>query len=171
MPNSRRFHYRIKIFSKLVNYLHFSNLDIFPLFTSIIEMKSNLDQLTESLRLSVTESQKAWHVFSLIIFIGKPAPISDLASQCTLFPASPDIISSLCSIPSSPITLSDDKHLVAISSIGLSFFAAYIARNFTVADAFTSLPIPFRNFPKIWLCKRDRYGNFQNEPFFHFFLV
>ncbi|KAG8476845.1 hypothetical protein CXB51_030155 [Gossypium anomalum] len=122
-------------------------------------MKSNLDQLTESLSLSATESQKAWHVFSLIIFIGKPAPISDLASQCTLFPASPDIIFSLCSIPNSPITLSDDKHLVAISSIGLSVFAAYIARNFTVADAFTSLPVPFRNFPKIWLCKRDRYAS------------
>ncbi|PPD67916.1 hypothetical protein GOBAR_DD35215 [Gossypium barbadense] len=122
-------------------------------------MKSNLDQLTESLSLSATESQKAWHVFSLIIFIGKPAPISDLASQCTLFPVSPDIIFSLCSIPNSPITLSDDKHLVAISSIGLSFFAAYIARNFTVADAFTSLPVPFRNFPKIWLCKRDRYAS------------
>ncbi|KHG11087.1 Shaggy-related protein kinase iota [Gossypium arboreum] len=122
-------------------------------------MKSNLDQLTESLKLSATESQKAWHVFSLIIFIGKPAPISDLASQCTLFPASPDIIFSLCSIPNSPITLSDDKHRVAISSIGLSFFAAYIARNFTVADAFTSLPVPFRNFPKIWLCKRDRYAS------------
>ncbi|XP_040961397.1 cell division cycle 7-related protein kinase isoform X4 [Gossypium hirsutum] len=122
-------------------------------------MKSNLDQLTESLSLSATESQKAWHVFSLIIFIGKPAPISDLASQCTLFPVSPDIIFSLCSIPNSPITLSDDKHLVALSSIGLSFFAAYIARNFTVADAFTSLPVPSRNFPEIRLCKRDRYAS------------
>ncbi|XP_012488805.1 uncharacterized protein LOC105801975 isoform X2 [Gossypium raimondii] len=122
-------------------------------------MKSNLDQLTESLSLSATESQKAWHVFSLIIFIGKPAPISDLASQCTLFPVSPDIIFSLCSIPNSPITLSDDKHLVAISSIGLSFFAAYIARNFTVADAFTSLPVPSRNFPEIRVCKRDRYAS------------
>ncbi|MBA0740921.1 hypothetical protein Gogos_014104 [Gossypium gossypioides] len=128
-------------------------------------MKSNLDQLTESLSLSATESQKAWHVFSLIIFIGKPAPISDLASQCTLFPASPDIIFSLCSIPNSPITLSDDKHLVAISSIGLSFFAAYIAQNFTVADAFTSLPFPFRNFPEIRLCKRDRYVKFSASDF------
>ncbi|GMJ11008.1 hypothetical protein like AT4G16970 [Hibiscus trionum] len=119
-------------------------------------MKSNYGQLTESLSLSATESQKAWYLFSLVVSIGKPTPLSDLASQCILFPASPAIISSLCSIPNSPITLSNNKHLVAISSIGLSYFAAYLARNFTVADAFTSLPIRFDSVSNIWLSKRNR---------------
>ncbi|XWS49160.1 hypothetical protein CRYUN_Cryun13aG0139900 [Craigia yunnanensis] len=119
-------------------------------------MKSNLEQLTESLSLSATESEKAWHVFSLLVFIGKPTPLPDLASRCTLFPASPTLVSSLCSVPNSPITLSNDKHFVAISSIGLSFFVVYLSRNFTVAAAFTSPPIRFRGFPKIWLSKRKR---------------
>ncbi|KAK8692887.1 hypothetical protein V6N13_070491 [Hibiscus sabdariffa] len=119
-------------------------------------MKSSSDQLTESLSLSATESQKAWHVFSLLVFIGKPTPIPDLASQCTLFAASPATISSLCSIPNSPITLSSNKHLVAISSIGISFFAAYLTRNFNVADAFISMPTRFGSISNIWLHKRNR---------------
>ncbi|KAK8703206.1 hypothetical protein V6N13_021532 [Hibiscus sabdariffa] len=118
-------------------------------------MRSSSDQLTESLSLSATESQKAWHVFSLLVFIGRPTPIPDLASQCTLFAASPATISSLCSIPNSPITLSSNKHLVAISSIGISFFAAYLSRNFNVADAFISMPIRFGSIPNIWLHKRN----------------
>ncbi|XVF13468.1 hypothetical protein REPUB_Repub08aG0210300 [Reevesia pubescens] len=119
-------------------------------------MKSNSEQLTESLSLSAPDSQKAWHIFSLIVFIGKPTPLSELAYRCTLFPASPALISSLCCIPNSPITLSNNNHVVAISSIGLSFFAAYFARNFSVADAFTSSPIRFGGFPKICLGKRKR---------------
>ncbi|XP_022737174.1 probable serine/threonine-protein kinase cdc7 [Durio zibethinus] len=119
-------------------------------------MKCNSEQLTESQSLSATESQKAWHIFSLLVFVGKPIPLPDLASQCTLFPTSPALISSLCRIPNSPITLSNDKHFVAISSIGLSFFATYFARNFAVADAFTSQHIRFGRSPKIWLGKRKR---------------
>ncbi|KAE8699889.1 Kinase superfamily protein, putative isoform 2 [Hibiscus syriacus] len=127
-------------------------------------MKSNSDQLTEPLSLSATESQKAWYIFSLIVSIGKPTPLPDLASRCTLFSTSPAIISSLCSISNSPITLSNDKHLVAISSIGLSYFAAYLARNYTVADAFTSLPNRFGSSPNIWLRKRNRYAaNFSED--------
>ncbi|GMJ15081.1 hypothetical protein like AT4G16970 [Hibiscus trionum] len=127
-------------------------------------MKSNSDQLTESLSLSATESQKAWHLFSLLVFTGKPTPLPDLASQCTLFAASPAIISSLCSIPNSPITLSNDKHLVAISSIGISFFAAYLSRNFTVVNAFTSQPIRFGSFPYIGIHKRNRdVANFSED--------
>ncbi|XWS38641.1 hypothetical protein CRYUN_Cryun19dG0148300 [Craigia yunnanensis] len=126
-------------------------------------MKSNSEQLTESLSLSATDSQKAWHIFSLIVFIGKPTPLPDLASRCTLFPASLALISSLCSIPNSPITLSKNKHFVAISSIGLSFFAAYLAQNFTVADAFTWPPIRLGGFPKIWLGKRKRDEDDEKE--------
>ncbi|XP_007039704.2 PREDICTED: uncharacterized protein LOC18606179 [Theobroma cacao] len=118
-------------------------------------MKSDSEQLTESLILPASESQKAWHIFSLLVFIGKPTPLWELASQCTLFPASPALISSLCSISNSPITLSN-KYFVAISSTGLSFFASYLGRNFTVAEAFTSSPIRFGGFQKIWLGKRKR---------------
>ncbi|KAL4353662.1 hypothetical protein GQ457_06G037500 [Hibiscus cannabinus] len=127
-------------------------------------MKSNYDQLTESLSLSATESQKAWYIFSLIVSIGKPTPLPYIASQCTLFSVSPAIICSLCSIPNSPITLSNDKHLVAISSIGFSYFAAYLSRNFTVADAFTRLPSRSDSFSNIWLRKRNRdVANFSED--------
>ncbi|XP_039011843.1 LOW QUALITY PROTEIN: uncharacterized protein LOC120140918 [Hibiscus syriacus] len=118
-------------------------------------------RVTKSLSHGVS---KGLVCFSLIVSIGKPTPLPDLASQCTLFSASSAIISSLRSIPNSPITLSNDKHLVVISSIGLSYFAAYLARNFTVADAFTSLPIRFGSFSNIWLRKRDRdAANFSED--------
>ncbi|KAH1106457.1 hypothetical protein J1N35_010225 [Gossypium stocksii] len=119
-------------------------------------MKSNSEQLADSPSLSAPEFHKAWHIFSLLVFIGKPASLPDLASQCTLFPASPAIIASLCSIPHSPITLLSNKHFVAISSIGLSFLAAYIAPIFTVANFFASHPILFGGPQKIWFCKRKR---------------
>ncbi|XVF52536.1 hypothetical protein PTKIN_Ptkin05aG0026300 [Pterospermum kingtungense] len=126
-------------------------------------MRSNSERLTESLRLSATDSQKAWHIFSLIVFNGKPAPLADLASKCTLFPASPSLISSLCFIPNSPITLLNNDRFVGISSIGLSFFATYLAQNFTVADAFAWPPVRFGGFTKIWLGKRKREDDEHRE--------
>ncbi|OMP07245.1 hypothetical protein COLO4_07512 [Corchorus olitorius] len=119
-------------------------------------MNRDSERLTDSLILSATESDKAWHIFSLLVLIGKPTSLPDLCFRCTLFPASAAFISSLCSIPNSPITLLNDNQFVAISSTGLSFFAAYLARNFTVVDAFKSSPIRSGGFPEIRLGKRKR---------------
>lgn len=129
-------------------------------------------KLAESLCLSATDSadsQRAWHIFSLLVFIGKPTPLRDLASKCTLFPASPTLIYSLCFIQNSPITLSNNNRFVAISSIGLSIFATYLAQNFTVANAFTWPPVRFGGLTKIWLGKRQREGISKNKHAFYFY--
>ncbi|XP_031387415.1 uncharacterized protein LOC116200699 [Punica granatum] len=51
------------------------------------------------------QSQKAWHLFSLLLSLGRPAHLLELASLCTLFPAPPELIRFLCEIPYSPIQL------------------------------------------------------------------
>lgn len=65
-------------------------------------------------------SQKAWHLLSLLFTIGRPARRSELAACCTLFPTSPRVVRSLCSIPHSPIFLTSDLFVVP-SLVALQF--------------------------------------------------
>ncbi|EEF30604.1 cell division control protein, putative [Ricinus communis] len=91
--------------------------------------------------LSTTESnsdlQKAWHLLSLLLSIGHLTSPHELASLCTLFPTTPDLVEFLCSIPHSPLTLTTGNEgiLVTISVIGLLAFCRF-ASNFNLADAF-----------------------------------
>lgn len=65
------------------------------------------DQLAAEPKLT-DELQKAWHLFSILLSLGRPALPRQLASLCTLFPASPDLVQDLCRIPNSPICLKDN---------------------------------------------------------------
>ncbi|XP_038726097.1 uncharacterized protein LOC120017099 [Tripterygium wilfordii] len=74
--------------------------------------------------LSVTDLQrKAWHLVALIVQIGRPSLPRELASRCSLFPASPDLIEFLCFLPNSPVALTEDNNnhnfFVTISLPGL----------------------------------------------------
>ncbi|XXG78028.1 hypothetical protein AAC387_Pa08g2055 [Persea americana] len=69
---------------------------------------------SESHRSSSIEIEKAWHLFSLLLRLGRPARPSEIAARCSLFSATPDFVEFLCSIPDSPLFLTRDL-LVTIS--------------------------------------------------------
>ncbi|GAY62159.1 hypothetical protein CUMW_215600 [Citrus unshiu] len=81
-------------------------------------------------------SEKAWHILALLLSQRRPVRLAEIAPRCTLFHATPDLIQSLCLIPNSPISLSDDLY-VTLSPIALLTFAKIVANNFCVFDALT----------------------------------
>ncbi|KAK4746523.1 hypothetical protein SAY87_012835 [Trapa incisa] len=79
--------------------------------------------LPEPEALAVTDrSQKAWHLFSILLSLGRPAHSFELASICTLFHARPEIIRLLCEIPSSPICLRSDFFVTPSLTSLVDFF-------------------------------------------------
>ncbi|KAJ4847994.1 hypothetical protein Tsubulata_035864 [Turnera subulata] len=92
---------------------------------------------------SDTDAQhKAWHILSVLLSIGRPAPPAELASRCALFCATPDLIRSLCYFPNSPLALSPDGDEVTASLLG--FFALKrFASRFGFSGSFTT-PIRIR---------------------------
>ncbi|XP_020534291.1 uncharacterized protein LOC105632339 isoform X2 [Jatropha curcas] len=100
-----------------------------------------LDSVSAVTNTADSESQKAWYILALLISIGRPTSTLELASRCTLFRATPEIIRSLCSIPNSPITLtssnSSNGFFVTVSLIGLFAFQRFIS-NINLTDAFVN---------------------------------
>ncbi|TQE08597.1 hypothetical protein C1H46_005773 [Malus baccata] len=75
---------------------------------------------------TISESEKAWYLFSLLLQLGSPTHLSELASRCKLFPASPHLVRSLCSIPRSPLYLSGQLYVTpSLASLAtfLEFFS------------------------------------------------
>ncbi|KAF8032718.1 hypothetical protein BT93_D1591 [Corymbia citriodora subsp. variegata] len=72
-----------------------------------------------------SDSEKAWHLLSLLLSLGRPSSPLELASRCELFPAPPKLIRRLCDLPSSPIHLTDDL-LVTLSSAALISLARFL---------------------------------------------
>ncbi|KAL9405967.1 hypothetical protein Peur_002939 [Populus x canadensis] len=133
-----------------------------------------IDSLTTTTTTTTTESdlqEKAWHILALLLSIGNPTPAPDLASHCTLFNASPDLIESLCSVPNSPITLtsnhdnSSDNFLVTISPLGLLALNQFLS-NFNLIEAFATriwhaicgLEVPLEDLVRMYFRKRKRIG-------------
>ncbi|KAJ7011330.1 hypothetical protein NC653_001685 [Populus alba x Populus x berolinensis] len=128
-----------------------------------------IDSLTTTTESDLQE--KAWHILALLLSIGNPTPAPDLASHCTLFNASPDLIESLCSIPNSPITLtsnhdnSSDNFLVTISPLGLFALNQFLS-NFILIEAFATriwhaicdLEVPLEDLVRMYFRKRKRIG-------------
>ncbi|XP_074337972.1 uncharacterized protein LOC141675156 isoform X2 [Apium graveolens] len=69
---------------------------------------------------------KAWHLLSLLLTIGRPVRLPDLASRCTLFRASPEFVQFLCSIPKSPLLLTESG-FVSISSVAYLDFVRFLS--------------------------------------------
>ncbi|XP_011047571.1 PREDICTED: uncharacterized protein LOC105141889 isoform X2 [Populus euphratica] len=128
-----------------------------------------IDSLTTTTESDLQE--KAWHILALLLSIGNPTPAPDLASHCTLFNASPDLIESLCSISNSPITLtssydnSSDNFLVTISPLGLFALNQFLS-NFNLIEAFATriwhaicgLEVPLEDLVRMYFRKRKRIG-------------
>ncbi|TXG51220.1 hypothetical protein EZV62_023744 [Acer yangbiense] len=81
-----------------------------------------------------SSTEKAWHVVALLLSLGRPACPAEVASRCTLFLATPDLIVSLCLAPNSPISLTNDLY-VTLSLNALLRFAEFVSRNFAVTGA------------------------------------
>ncbi|VFQ70516.1 unnamed protein product [Cuscuta campestris] len=87
---------------------------------------------------ALTDSEKAWHVFALLLAIRRPAQPAELASICTFFRATPDLIGYLCSIPCSPIHLTPD-YIVTFSPAVYMIFAKFIAYVNAIASVLPGL--------------------------------
>ncbi|TYK24712.1 putative serine/threonine-protein kinase cdc7 isoform X1 [Cucumis melo var. makuwa] len=76
---------------------------------------------------STVELQKAWYLFTILLDIGRPASVEELAVRCELFSATACIVRYLCEIPDSPICLGDDD-LVYISIVAISAMGRYFSK-------------------------------------------
>ncbi|KAF3649350.1 putative vesicle-associated protein 2-1-like [Capsicum annuum] len=84
-------------------------------------------QLTSlSTTTAISDINKAWHIFALLLSTGRPAQLSELSSKCNLFSASPEYIEFLCSIPNSPIHLTSN-YFVTFSKIGFKSTVEFFA--------------------------------------------
>ncbi|XP_044486162.1 uncharacterized protein LOC123211474 [Mangifera indica] len=81
-----------------------------------------------------SSSEKAWHVLALLLSLGRPAPLAEISSRCTLFHATPDLIHSLCQIPYSPISLKKDFSVTPSVSAFMSF-TEFVAKNIVLLDS------------------------------------
>lgn len=87
---------------------------------------------------TLTDLQKAWHVFALLMSIRRPALPAELASHCTLFPTTPDFVEFLCTIPYSPLHLTTNA-LVTFSPVVCITFAKFVACVNEIAAVFPGL--------------------------------
>ncbi|KAJ0048440.1 hypothetical protein Pint_15773 [Pistacia integerrima] len=87
-------------------------------------------------RQLTTESSpdKAWHILALLLSLGRPASLAEISSRCTLFPATPNLIHSLCQIPYSPISLTKDFS-VTLSVTAFLSFTELVAKNIVPLDS------------------------------------
>ncbi|PON64619.1 Serine/threonine protein kinase [Parasponia andersonii] len=76
------------------------------------------------------DSHKARHFLALLLRLGRPARLSELASLCTLFPASPEFVHYLCSIPNSPISLTGDLYVTPSPVAAIAFAQSAAISNF-----------------------------------------
>ncbi|XP_022933036.1 serine/threonine-protein kinase RIM15-like isoform X2 [Cucurbita moschata] len=92
---------------------------------------------------TTVELQKAWYLFTILLDIGRPASVEELAVRCELFRATPDFVRYLCQISASPICIVDDAlvfiSIIAVSAVGRYFSKAtngwgFLRRDFGVLE-------------------------------------
>lgn len=74
-----------------------------------------------------TYTEKAWHLASILLFLGRPASVHELSGRCSLFRATPEIVAFFCSIPNSPLRLTANSFVVLSMSVFVAcgeFFAS-----------------------------------------------
>ena len=92
-----------------------------------METRSNDSELSTT---TSSDSHKARHFLALLLRLGRPARPPELASLCTSFPASPELVYYLCSIPNSPISLTADLYVTLSPVAALAFFDSPAISNF-----------------------------------------
>ncbi|KAF4374788.1 hypothetical protein F8388_020309 [Cannabis sativa] len=80
-----------------------------------------------------SDYHKASHFLVLLLRFGRPARPPLLASLCTLFPSSPDLVHYLCSIPNSPISLTGDLFVIPSPVASRAFIQSAAITNFVNA--------------------------------------
>ncbi|CAN1333808.1 Cell division cycle 7-related protein kinase [Linum perenne] len=90
----------------------------------------------DSTSVATADCQKAWYLLYIILSIGRPAAtIQELASLCFPFRATSELVLRLCSLPNSPIELTDcgdddggngNGVYVAVSELGMSTMRKFV---------------------------------------------
>ncbi|KAF3448256.1 hypothetical protein FNV43_RR08969 [Rhamnella rubrinervis] len=102
-----------------------------------------------------SNSDKARHLLALVISLGRPARPPELASRCTSFPASSELVQSLCSIPDSPLALTEDLYVKPSPAALIAFESG--AGNSNLFNSRMVLPrqllvAPVRGVDPMWNC-------------------
>ncbi|KAL5560514.1 hypothetical protein UlMin_036725 [Ulmus minor] len=101
------------------------------------------------------ESEKAWHILTILLSIGGPASPAELACKCQLFKATPDFVRFLCSIPNSPIHLMDNG-VVTVSMAAVSVVMEFASQ--TTIDGSASLfGIRLTDLIRLWNSYLETY--------------
>lgn len=89
------------------------------------------EHCTELSTVTNTDLHKAWHLLGLLLTIGRPVRIIELASRCTLFRVAPEFVEFLCSLPYSPLKMTGDL-FVTLSSVAILAFGQFVVNSNTV---------------------------------------
>ncbi|XP_050384909.1 uncharacterized protein LOC126801563 isoform X2 [Argentina anserina] len=71
-----------------------------------------------------SETEQAWHILSILLTLRRPAAPAELASQCRLFAATPELVLCLCSIPNSPICSSSSEEGEGLVTVAVAAVSA-----------------------------------------------
>ncbi|XP_010677130.2 uncharacterized protein LOC104892819 isoform X2 [Beta vulgaris subsp. vulgaris] len=71
-------------------------------------------------------TEKAWHLASILLSLGRPASLIELVGRCSLFRTSPEFVEFLCAIPNSPLHLTLNNFVV-LSMAAFSAFGEFVA--------------------------------------------
>ncbi|XP_073001559.1 uncharacterized protein [Typha latifolia] len=74
-----------------------------------------------------SQIERAWHLFTVLLRVGRPSHPAEFAERCAIFPSpSPDFVEFLCRIPGSPLCLTDD-HFVTVSETAIAVFGRFLS--------------------------------------------
>ncbi|KAG6490203.1 hypothetical protein ZIOFF_051488 [Zingiber officinale] len=69
--------------------------------------------------------ERAWHLLTVLLRLGRPAPAAELASRCVL-EVGADFVEILCGIPGSPLMLTDDGFVIP-SDVTMAAFLQFLS--------------------------------------------
>ncbi|XP_021765791.1 serine/threonine-protein kinase RIM15-like [Chenopodium quinoa] len=72
--------------------------------------------------------EKAWHLVSILLLLGRPASPEELSGRCSLFRTTPEFVHYLCSIPNSPLNLIS-RNFVGLKMSVFIAFGEFFARS------------------------------------------
>lgn len=108
---------------------------------------------------TVTENDdlfKAWHLLSVLLTFGHPVRPTELASRCTLFRSSPEFVEFLCSIPNSPLSLTENL-FVTLSSVAYVAFGKFVSNLNAISAFLPGINIGLLELKRAWADAAKKY--------------